>query len=77
MLARELSVANVLKARVNALSVVDRIHGCNRCQFRWMCGAAQAWLNTLTRGSWDKPLCAYEPRTFPFASNVLVLAGIN
>jgi len=42
-----------------------------------MCGAAQAWLNTLTGGCWDEPLCAYEPGTFPFASDVLVLAGIN
>jgi AdoMet-dependent heme synthase len=50
---------------------------CNRCEFRWMCGAGQAWLNTLTGGSWDEPLCAYEPGTFPFVSDVLALVGIT
>ncbi len=50
---------------------------CNHCEFRWMCGAGQAWLNTLTGGSWDEPLCAYEPGTFPFVSDVLALVGIN
>jgi AdoMet-dependent heme synthase len=50
---------------------------CNHCEFRWMCGAGQAWLNMLTGGSWDEPLCAYEPGTFPFVSDVLALAGVN
>jgi len=50
---------------------------CSHCEFRWMCGAGQAWLNMLTGGSWDEPLCAYEPGTFPFASDVLALAGVN
>jgi radical SAM protein with 4Fe4S-binding SPASM domain len=49
---------------------------CGRCEFRWVCGGSRSRAYAMTGDVLaEEPFCAYEPGSFPFASEMPELAG--